>query len=103
MFFNDLAQKTRFSPFLVPRLWLLMSEHHPRIAGASDYRKQLSLFLCPTHGDGDQINFIPRSDACPSRPTMMWSWTARPNVLATAMISSVILMSWVDGVGSPDG
>jgi hypothetical protein len=57
-------------------------------------------------GDGparNQINFIPRSDACPSRPTMMWSWTVTPKLLAIAMMFSVILTSWVDGVGSPDG
>jgi hypothetical protein len=37
------------------------------------------------------------------RPTMMWSCTATPNDLAIAMMSNVILMSCVDGVGSPDG
>lgn len=54
-------------------------------------------------GEPPQISLIPLSEACPSRPMMMWSWTETPRLLATAMISWVILMSWVDGVGSPEG
>ena len=50
-----------------------------------------------------QISLMPFSEACPLRPTMMWSCTATPKDLAIAMMSKVILMSWVDGVGSPEG
>jgi hypothetical protein len=43
------------------------------------------------------------SDACPSRPTMMWSCTVTPSGLAIAMISRVIATSWAEGEGSPEG
>ena len=54
-------------------------------------------------GGLSQISLMPFREACPLRPTMMWSCTATPNDLAIAMMSKVILMSWVDGVGSPEG
>jgi hypothetical protein len=56
----------------------------------------------PSHAS-TQISLIPFSEACPSRPTIMWSCTATPNDLAIAMMSCVILTSWVEGVGSPEG
>ena len=54
-------------------------------------------------GNPIQISLSPLSEAWPSRPTMMWSWTITPRGLAIAMMSSVILTSWVEGEGSPEG
>ncbi len=49
------------------------------------------------------ISLIPLKLACPSRPTMMWSWTAMPIAFATSTISLVMRMSAWLGVGSPEG
>ena len=43
--------------------------------------------------EGCQNSFSPLRLTCPSRPTMMWSWTAMPSGLATSAISFVMRIS----------
>ena len=77
---------------------------HVRLVGSGrNPHGQGAIRAALSAGRVGQISRRPFRLAWPSRPTMMWSWTATPSGWATAMMSSVILTSWADGVGSPDG
>jgi hypothetical protein len=91
--YTALTQPVRGNPLLQP----CCNEARGEPRRAVNYLISLAYYF------DDQISLTPFREACPSRPTMMWSWAATTNDLAIAMMSKVILMSCVDGVGSPDG